>query len=313
MMKDYKSPFRSHSNKQKNKASFEKRSHITELWQAMDLLSHHLFGFFVLIIFTSILLSLPLTLTYLSQGVNSINNALNKNAEISVYLTPGLSETATSDITDKINARGDTKFIRYISPQQGLEEFEKQSGIEKINHYINKNPIPGVIMLKVTLMDQSLDELNQLANELNTFPGVDSVVINGQWLNHALSVIDSISTSLTIATIVAFFLILVIIIVLLNFLLPESLAETTPLTMIYLGILLGIITGIASDYWVSYLAHLFNQLVEQLTFLNMNTGHFHLATWDIFVNQVSCWTTLIVAALIVRYYRLNFQKTGLEI
>lgn len=291
-----------------SKRSTEKHSHFNVLIQAVDLLSHHLFGFFVLIIFTSILLSLPLTLTYLLQGIGSIGDALNKNAQVSVYLVPGLSGAETTQLTDSLNARGDTQFVRFISPEQGLQEFEKQSGLEKLNDYINTNPIPGVIMLKITTPDPSLEQLNQLTEDLSTLPGVESVAMNGQWLNHALSVITSISTSLAIATAISFFLSLVIIVVLLNFLLPESLENTTNLTMVYLGILLGIITGIAADYWVSYFAHMLDQLAGQLTFLNLKPDHFHLAGWDIFVNQLGCWVTLIIAALIVRHYHHHIKQ-----
>lgn len=300
-MKDYK-PTRKRAVMRGSKRSTEKRSHLAELIQAVELLSHHLFGFFVLIIFTSILLSIPLTLTYLLQGVGSIGEAINKNAQVSLYLTPGLSESETTQLTDNLNSRSGLQFVRFISPEQGLEEFEKQSGLEKLNDYVNNNPIPGVIMLKITKPSPNVDELNQITTDLASLPGVDSVAMNGQWLNHALSVITSISTSLAIATAISFFLSLVIIVVLLNFLLPESLEETSHLTMTYLGILLGIITGIAADYWVSYFAHMLDQLVGQLTFLNLKSDHFHLSGWDIFVNQLGCWITLIIAALIVRHY-----------
>jgi hypothetical protein len=306
-MKDYKASDHTAVRKKRKFTKSKKRSHMTELFHAVELLSHHLFGFFVLIFFTSILLSVPLTLTYLLQGVDTINDALNKNAEISVYLTPGLSDTKTTALTEKINTRGDTEFVRFISPDQGLEEFEKQSGIEKINDFISKNPIPGVIMLKLTT-PQSLKQLNQLADELKSLTGVDSVAMNGQWLSHALSVVASISTSIAVATTISFFLILIIIVVLLNFLLPESLQQTSHTTMVYLGMLLGIITGIAADYWVSYFAHLLDQLANQLTFLNLQPEHFHLTASDIFVNQFGCWITLIIAALMVRHYRLHIKK-----
>ena len=308
-MKDYKPAKRviMRGSKRSTGHSTEKRSHFAELIQAVDLLSHHLFGFFVLIIFTSILLSLPLTLTYLLQGMGSIGEALNKNAQISIYLTPGLSDADTTQLTDSLNSRGDTQFVRFISPDQGLQEFEKQSGLEKLNDYINTNPIPGVIMLKITTPEPSLEELNNITDDLGTLPGVESVAMNGQWLNHAVSVITSISTSLAIATAISFFLSLVIIIVLLNFLLPESLENTSNLTMVYLGILLGIITGIAADYWVSYFAHMLDQLAGQLTFLNLKPDHFHLAGWDIFVNQFGCWITLIIAALVVRHYHRHMK------
>ena len=305
-MKDYKTSKRIVMRGAKR--ATEKRSHFAVLIQAMDLLSHHLFGFLILIIFTSILLSLPLTLTYLLQGVGSIGDSLNKNAQISVYLIPGLSDADISQTTDAINAKGNTHFVRFISPDQGLQEFEKQSGIEKLNDYLNTNPIPGVILLKTTLSNPSLDELNQATDDLASLPGVESVAMNGQWLNYAVSVITSISTSIAIATAISFFLILVIIVVLLNFLLPESLEETSNLTMVYLGMLLGVITGIAADYWVSYFAHLLNQLAKQLTFLNLKADHFHLTGWDIFVNQFGCWSTLILAALIVRHYHRHIKR-----
>lgn len=305
-MKDYKSSKDSFSGRLTS--TTKKRSQLGVLFQAVDLLSHHLFGFFILIVFTSILLSLPLTLTYLLQGISSINDALNQNTQVSLYLTPGLKNVETNELITTIKTRSDTEFVRYISPEQGLDQFEKQSGIAKLNDYINNNPIPGVIMLKVNLFEPSIDELDELSSELTTLPGVESVALNGQWLTHAVSVISSISTSIAIATAIVFFLILVIIVGLLNFLLPESLEDTSNLTMVYLGVLLGIITGIAADYWVSYFALLLDRLVGQLTFLNLKPDHFHLGGWDIFINQFGCWVTLIIAALIVRRYHRHLNR-----
>jgi hypothetical protein len=224
-----------------------------------------------------------------------------------VYLNPGLDNTSTNDVINTLKTRTDTEFVRYISPQLGLKQFEKQSGIEKLNDYLNTNPIPGVIMLKVVLVDPRPDELDQLTEELAAFPGVESVAMNGQWLTHAIAVLQSISLSIAIATTISFFLILVIIVVVLNFLLPESLSETSNMTMVYLGVLLGVITGIVADYWVSYFAHFLDQLVAQLAFLNLKTEHFHLGGWDIFVNQLGSWSMLIIAALVVRHYRLRIK------
>jgi len=285
-----------------------KRGQMSELLQAMDLLSHHLFGFFVLVIFTSILLSLPLTLMYLSKGMGDLGHVLNKNAQITVYLNPELSDAQTLALTDTLNSRPDTQVLRFISAEEGLQEFERQSGIEKLNDYINTNPLPAVLMLKVMTPNPSIDQLNQLSAALQSLPGIESVAMNVQWLEHALKAMASIRTSLGVATGISFFLSLVLIVVLLNFLLPESLEDTAHLTMVYLGVLLGVITGIIADYWVSYFAHLLNALVSQLSFLNVKSDHFHLATSDILVNQLGCWATLIFAALTVRHYRLHMKK-----
>lgn len=273
--------------------------------QAMNLLSHHIFGFLMLISFVSILLSLPLTLLYVSHGISGIEKAINKNAHIAIYLQPHLPSQQTDVLIQLIEQRHDIMAIDYISPEEGLKDFEAQSGFDQLKTYLPDNPLPGVIVAQIAdtaTIQTTVEEISQMA-------GIDNVAINTQWLDHSLQLIHAIQTSLLIATTIAFFLILVIIVMLFNLLLPESLAKTSKSTMVHMGIVLGIITGIGADFTVDYFSRFVHALLSQLAFLNIAPNHLDMTAMGIVINQSLSWAVLIVAALIVRHYRLMTRKS----
>ena len=302
--KDYKrfTPSGLRRSKYDNQGFFEQ--HYYAFKQAVRLLGHHIFGFLILIFFVSILLSVPLTLVYVSQTTNTISHSMNSNAQMSVYLNSGLSNNETQSIIETIQHMDDVYFVKYISPAEGLHEFEQQSGIAKLTNYLQDNPIPGVIILRTANNQSVLEIAKSVSNQISTLPGVNNIALNSDWLSKSLAFIKSIQKSLVISTIIAFFLVFVIITTLFNLLLPESLIDTSKRTMIYLGLLVGVVTGIAADVAVSYFSFSINDLIQQLTFLNVSAHSKPLDLISIAINQALSWTVLIVAALIVRRYRI---------
>jgi cell division transport system permease protein len=305
-------------NKKKPKAgrprgsSSWKKDQWQAITQAIDLLSHHLLGFFILIIFASILLSLPLTLTYILHNVNEMGESLHQDTQISVYLTPGLSNNNTNTLIKTVRAQDNIDYIEHISQQQGLEEFEKESGLSKLTDYLGYNPIPGIILVRPTAYEPSVNDLKRIVNNLSLMPGVENVAIDTQLLEHALKFTNSLYHSIAIVTIILYFLTLVILTMLMNFLLPESLSNTSNTTMVYLGLLLGIIAGMLSDYLVSYFSLLVKGIITQLTFLNVIPSHFELSVSSVVVNQIGSWIMLTIAALIVRKYHLKTADKRLK-
>lgn len=302
--KDFRNKKKPKAKKTRNSSSWKKR-HWLALTQAIDLLSHHLLGFFILIIFASILLSMPLTLTYVLHNVNEMGDSLHQDTQISVYLTPGLSSTNANTLIRAIRAQDDVDYVDYISQEQGLEEFEKESGLNKLTDYLGYNPIPSIVLVRPTTYEPTVHELNQIVSHLSLMPSVENVAIDTQWLEHALIFTKSLYHSIAIVTIILYFLTLVILTMLMNFLLPESLNDTSNSTMIYLGLLLGVIAGMVSDYLVSYFSLLVKGIITQLTFLNVIPSHFELSVSNVVVNQIGSWIMLTIAALIVRKYHLK--------
>jgi len=204
------------SNKKKPKAKKSpcspswKQRHWHAICQSIDLLSHHLVGFFILIIFASILLSLPLTLTYILHNVNEMGESLHQDTQISIYLSPKVSDSNANTLIKQIRARDDLDYVEYMSQQEGLEEFEQASGLNKLTDYLGYNPIPGIIVVRPTDYEPSVSALKKIVDNLSLMPGVENVAIDTQWLEHALEFTTSLYHSFAIVTIILYFLTLVI-------------------------------------------------------------------------------------------------------
>jgi len=281
--------------------------HIFALRQAIGLLSHHLISTLFLFTFVCVLLVLPLTLMNLRQNVNIILNNLSKNAVINVYLEPTTNQTDVNRLIKSLNLRKDVQFSRYISPTEGLQEFETQSGVSKIMQYLPHNPIPGVIVLKATQMKSAPSAVKTLTTSLTKLPHVTHVVMNTQWLFHAYKLLTALNNTLFLFSCIVFVLVVMITTTLFHMFLPVFPLKKPYLTLIYLGIMVGIINGTLADYLVNYALLSLKDLLRQLTFIDTSALQLDLSVNSLLMNIAFAILTALMSGFIVHKYRIRVQ------
>jgi hypothetical protein len=279
------------------------KSHVFAAREAISLLSHHLVSTFLLLTFVCVLLALPLTLIKLFQNVNYVSDHLNKNAVINLYLKVDARQSDVDTLISELRLRHDVLFEQYISPKTGLKEFEEQSGLSDLTQYLKQNPIPGVIVLKPTQAENSLEAINQLVGSLNQLPNIDNVAINTQWLSHAYALLHSLNKTLIIFTVIVYILVLVITTTLLHMMLPLFEPKRPYLTIIYLGTMLGVVNGSLSDFIVGSALGSLKELLSQLTFIDTALPYLQLSDSSLLFNLCFAIFTMILSGCIVHKYR----------
>jgi len=81
--------------------------------------------------------------------------------------------------------------VQYISPEEGLKDFLRDSGFSKALANLKQNPLPGVLIVEPSPALQKTWQVQQLYSRLQNLPGVSMAQLDLTWLKrlHAIMAI----------------------------------------------------------------------------------------------------------------------------
>ncbi len=133
-----------------------------------------------------IALSFPLTLLALIMNIEKLTHSRGIQPTISLYLKSALSEKEISTLIQKIKSYPEVSNIKYISPEQGLQDFKQQLGIEAALQALPQNPLPGVIEI-IPNFSASEKQLKALMDAFTQMPTVETSQLDTLWIQRLLS------------------------------------------------------------------------------------------------------------------------------
>lgn len=128
----------------------------------------------------AVALSLPMGLALLLDNLEHLADSWQKSAQISVFMQLNAEGSAGLAVRDQIAALPSVSKVDWISPAQGLEEFQQLSGMADMLQALPQNPLPGVI--RVVPNQVSAVELEALRAHLASLSGVESAQLDMQWV-----------------------------------------------------------------------------------------------------------------------------------
>lgn len=166
-------------------------NHFQALFSSCRKLTHSPFTTLMTLIVIGIALTLPLSGFILLQNIKSLSeNWNNKNSQVTIYLTSQISESQLQHTIQILKTNSTVEKLQYISPQQGLDEFQQQTDVHNSLEVLNQNPLPGVILLQPNV--RSPQQLKQLIQTIKALPGIDTVQLDMQWVEKLYSFITII-------------------------------------------------------------------------------------------------------------------------
>ncbi len=100
-----------------------------------------------------------------------------------------------------IEARDDVLSARLISPEEGLREFEAESGFGDALQALKDNPLPYAITLRPAPLFDSPAAVESLADELKTLPEVDIVQADTEWVRRLDAILDALAQVVRVAAV----------------------------------------------------------------------------------------------------------------
>ena len=127
-------------------------------------------------------LSLPLALNVLVHNVRDATGDFSEAVGLSVYFKADVSAQKAQQLASTAAERYGVASVKLITAAQALEEFRAQSGFGAALDALNDNPLPNVLTILPTPNSSSPAQLDALRDYLSSWPEVDSVQLDRDWV-----------------------------------------------------------------------------------------------------------------------------------
>ncbi len=137
----------------------------------------------------AIVLALPMGIFGLVSNLQQVSQHWQKGTQLSLYLNTNVSEQQVTELLSTLKQNPYIANLHYISPKQGLQQFQQQSKIKNILQVLKHNPLPGVIEIWPNASIHSAEKIHQLQQNLSTLPNVQSIQLDMQWIKRLYSIL----------------------------------------------------------------------------------------------------------------------------
>ncbi|NBA94029.1 permease-like cell division protein FtsX [Pseudomonas sp. R5(2019)] len=162
-------------------------SHRSSLLDSLRRLGKQPIGSFFTCLVMAIALSLPMGLSLLLNNVERLGGSWQRAAQISLYLQMDAGNQDGEALREKIKELGGVGEAEYISRDQALSEFQKQSGLGDALRELPDNPLPGVIV--VTPLEVDKAALEALRQRLSELPKVQQAQLDLVWVERLAAIL----------------------------------------------------------------------------------------------------------------------------
>lgn len=137
-----------------------------------------------------IALSLPAGLFTLLQNVKVIGDHWDPHPQISLFLSMDSTAVEIDELVQQLRSRSDVANVHYISSEEGLDAFEKQSGFGDVLQSLPENPLPPVLEVQPSIGVQGAADIERLLDDLKRLSQVDIAQLDMGWVQRLYSMID---------------------------------------------------------------------------------------------------------------------------
>jgi len=178
------------SRQQKSKLSRLVYMHSWVAVSTLGLLSRTPFSSLLTAAVIAIALSLPVGLYVLLDNVRGLVSNWDNTHQISVYLKLGINEEDALKLAKRIQSWQEVDRIEFISADQALLEFRKNSGFGAAIDALQKNPLPMVIIVQPQASITEITRIEKLEKRLSNIRQVDLAQLDMEWLSRLNAIID---------------------------------------------------------------------------------------------------------------------------
>ena len=156
-------------------------------------------------------ITLPSTLYIMVKNTEKITAGWEQASEISLFLTPNISANRSQQLVTRLNTWQEIESVVYIPADDALKEFQHLSGLGDAIAYLEKNPLPDVVLVTPTDKNASPSAARALLDKLRQQREVDIGKLDIEWLERLYAVI-AIASDLVMLIGVLLFIAVVLII-----------------------------------------------------------------------------------------------------
>ncbi len=147
-----------------------------------------------------IVISLPTILFVFLKNANAATQGWTNYAQMTLYLKQSTPEKKASTLFEQLKQRKEFESVVFVSSDQGLTEFQKQTGMGDILSQLGKNPLPAAIVLTPKHEFATEGILESLIREFESSPSVLAAKLDFQWVRRLWAAIRVAEASVWMLT-----------------------------------------------------------------------------------------------------------------
>jgi len=156
-------------------------------------------------------ITLPSTLYIMVENTEQVTDQWQQASEISLFLREDLSDAQAQQLMKRLSSWNEISQVDYISSKQALEEFQRLSGLGEALDYLDKNPLPAVVLVVPTAKHATPTAAGLLLDKLRKEREVDIGKLDIEWLERLYSLLSIAKELVYLLAILLFFAVVLII------------------------------------------------------------------------------------------------------
>jgi cell division transport system permease protein len=156
-------------------------------------------------------ITLPSTLYVMVKNAENVSSGWEQASQISLFLKENISQGDIDQLLKRIQLWPEIDSIDYISADKALDEFKQLSGFGDAIAYLDKNPLPNVILVTPTSHHASPVAARLLLDKLRDEREVDIGKLDIEWLERLNALLNVVKDLVTVIALLLFLAVVLII------------------------------------------------------------------------------------------------------
>ncbi len=166
--------------------------HAQALLGSLGRLARQPFATFLTVVVIGIALALPAALWLAVANLRAVTDGLDDTVQLSVYLAMPTSASEARQAAAAIEAKDGVADAVLVSPDEGLAEFRKLSGVGDALEALPENPLPWLVKVRPSPPHDTAAGVEALAAELRKIERVELVEADTAWVRRIHAIEDTI-------------------------------------------------------------------------------------------------------------------------
>ncbi|GDY26274.1 MULTISPECIES: permease-like cell division protein FtsX [unclassified Agarivorans] len=135
-------------------------------------------------------LALPASFYLATKNVQQLTSYWKSDAQISLFLKQNISEAQRDSLQKNIASMRQVASVELVTKQQGLVEFQENSGFEDVLALLPDNPLPDVLLVLPSQDFNSASAAKTLLDSLQEHSLVDEGRLDVEWLQRLDTIVS---------------------------------------------------------------------------------------------------------------------------
>jgi len=128
-------------------------------------------------------LVLPALFWVVTDNLKQLSVGKQEGGHIVLYLKTPLSSTDEASLMARVRSTKGVADATLKTSAEGLQELQRQEGMQDVMRYLSENPLPAVIDVTPNTNTTNAEKAQQLYTTLKAYPGVEEAKLDFEWIS----------------------------------------------------------------------------------------------------------------------------------